>query len=62
MLGEWITQGIVFPVVDKCYPLADAVEAHRYSESRRVRGKLVLIIDEQLATAVVEAAARVDAG
>ena len=34
--------GIVRPVVDRVLPLADAAEAHRYLESRRQFGKVVL--------------------
>ena len=48
-IGAWISSGEVRPVIDRLYPLADAVEAHRYSESRRARGKLVLVVDEKLA-------------
>jgi NADPH:quinone reductase-like Zn-dependent oxidoreductase len=48
-VGAWISEGRVRPVIDRSYPLADASAAHRYSESRRVRGKLVLMVDEHLA-------------
>lgn len=48
-LAEWIVQGKLRPVIDQCYPLAQAAEAQRYSETKRVRGKVVLIVDEVLA-------------
>ena len=48
-IGAWISSGEVRPVIDRLYPLADAATAHRYSESRRARGKLVLVVDEKLA-------------
>ena len=35
--------------MDKSYPILEAAEAHRYSESQRVRGKLILVVDERLA-------------
>ena len=53
-IGAWISAGEVRPVIDRSYPLADAVEAHRRSESRRARGKLVLVVDEKLAAEKVE--------
>lgn len=53
-VGSWISAGKVRPVIDWSYPLSDAAAAHRYSESRRVRGKLVLIVDERLAEASAE--------
>jgi NADPH:quinone reductase-like Zn-dependent oxidoreductase len=53
-IGAWISSGEVRPVIDRSYPLADAVEAHRYSESRRARGKLVLLVDEKLAAEKAE--------
>ncbi|HEV2744412.1 MAG TPA: NAD(P)-dependent alcohol dehydrogenase [Rubrobacter sp.] len=49
-IGAWIEVGEVRPVIERAYPLADAAEAHRRSESRRARGKLVLV-DEELAAA-----------
>jgi NADPH:quinone reductase-like Zn-dependent oxidoreductase len=48
-IGAWISAGEVTPVIERSYPLADAVEAHRRSESRRARGKLILVVDEELA-------------
>jgi len=38
-----LTDGKVRPVVDRTYPLKDAADAHRYIDSRAVRGKVVLI-------------------
>jgi NADPH:quinone reductase-like Zn-dependent oxidoreductase len=49
MLNQWIISGKLRPIIDQCYPLAEAAEAHRYSETKRVRGKLVLLVDEQKA-------------
>jgi len=41
-IAELIETGAVRPPAIKVYPLAQAVEAHRLSESRHFRGKLVL--------------------
>jgi NADPH:quinone reductase-like Zn-dependent oxidoreductase len=48
-LSTWIAADQIRPVIDQCYPLADAIAAQRRSETKRVRGKLVLLVDEQLA-------------
>lgn len=53
-ISAWISAGEVRLVIDRGYSLSEAVEAHRYSESRRVRGKLVLVVDGQLASASAE--------
>jgi NADPH:quinone reductase-like Zn-dependent oxidoreductase len=50
-IGAWIEAGEVRPVIERAYPLSDAAEARRRSESRRSRGKLVLVADEELAAA-----------
>lgn len=39
----WLAEGKIKPFVDRTYPLCDAAEAHRYIESRAVRGKVVLV-------------------
>jgi NADPH:quinone reductase-like Zn-dependent oxidoreductase len=49
-LNTWIEHGQVRAIIEQCYPLASAAEAHRRSETQRVRGKLVLVVDEQLAS------------
>lgn len=41
-IAELVESGAVRPPTIKVYPLAQAVEAHRLSESRHFRGKLVL--------------------
>ena len=50
-VGAWIGAGEVRPVIEHSYPLAEAAAAHRRSESRRARGKLVLVVDGRLAEA-----------
>ena len=47
ILTKWIATDQLRPIIDTYYPLADAVNAHRYSETKRARGKLVLIVDEK---------------
>ena len=49
LVGDWIVSGKVRPIVERSYPLTRAAAAHRHSESRRARGKLVLIVEEHLA-------------
>jgi NADPH:quinone reductase-like Zn-dependent oxidoreductase len=46
---DWLTQqidaGRLRVVVDRSFPLADVAEAHRYMETKRARGKVVLSVD-----------------
>ena len=37
-----VAAGALRPVVDRVYPLAEAAEAHRYLETGRAKGKVVL--------------------
>lgn len=43
-ITKWIENGKLKPIIDKVYPLEDVQEAHRYSETGRVIGKLALSI------------------
>jgi NADPH:quinone reductase-like Zn-dependent oxidoreductase len=46
---DWLRQeidaGSLRVVVDRSFPLADVAEAHRYMETKRARGKVVLEVD-----------------
>jgi NADPH:quinone reductase-like Zn-dependent oxidoreductase len=42
-VGELLASGAVVPVVDRRYPLRDAVDALRHVATRRARGKVVLL-------------------
>lgn len=44
-LASMVSAGAVRPVVDRVYPLCEAAEAHRYSETKRASGKIVLRTD-----------------
>lgn len=44
LITEMIENGKVKPIIDKIYPLKEVREAHCYSETERVVGKLVLSI------------------
>jgi NADPH:quinone reductase-like Zn-dependent oxidoreductase len=44
-LKDLIEAGKYRPVIDRCYPLADAVEATRYVETRQKTGNVVLTIN-----------------
>ena len=50
VVRDWIDEGKIRPVIDQPYPLTQAVDAQKYSESKHVRGKLVLVVDEELAS------------
>jgi NADPH:quinone reductase-like Zn-dependent oxidoreductase len=46
-LTQLINEGKVKAVVSQVYPLSEVVEAHRQSETKHVRGKLVLEIAKE---------------
>lgn len=47
LLKEMLETGKVTPVIDKCYPLNETAAAIRYLETGRVRGKVVVMVQEQ---------------
>ena len=44
-ISGWIAEERLTPVVDRVVPLADAQDAHKYIETKRARGKVVLAVD-----------------
>ena len=44
-LRQQIDAGSLRVVVDRSFPLADAAEAHRFMETKRARGKVILEVD-----------------
>ncbi|HXV91655.1 MAG TPA: NADP-dependent oxidoreductase [Pseudonocardia sp.] len=51
-LAAWAGDGGVRPVVEATFPLVEGATAHVTAEKRRVRGKLVLVVDPELAARV----------
>jgi len=41
-LAQWIDEGRLRPLVDRVWPVEEAADAHRYLETKRARGKVVL--------------------
>ncbi len=42
LLAQLADTGALRPVIDRCYPLADAANAHAYVDTGRKRGSVVL--------------------
>jgi NADPH:quinone reductase-like Zn-dependent oxidoreductase len=43
-LARWIDAGRLRVVIDRVFPLSEAADAHRYIETKRARGKVVLAV------------------
>ncbi len=44
-IADLLESGALRPVTDRTFPLCEAAAAHRYSETKRAQGKIVLVTD-----------------
>jgi NADPH:quinone reductase-like Zn-dependent oxidoreductase len=43
---ELLEEGVVVPVIDKCYPLSETASAFQYLEEEHARGKVVITLEQ----------------
>ncbi len=46
-IREFVESGFIKPVLDKCYPLEEIVEAHRYVEKGHKKGGVAITVNEK---------------
>ena len=45
LLSNWMSAGMLTPVIDKRYPLTETAEAIRYLEQGHARGKVIISVE-----------------
>ena len=45
VMKDLIEEGLVTPVIDRCYPLGETASAIRYLEEGHARGKVVITVE-----------------
>jgi len=61
LLGELAAKGELRPVIDRCYPLVDLAEAHRYVDEGHKRGNVVIALARGGSRSLIEYASEPDA-
>ena len=46
LLGELAAKGVIRPVIDRCYPLEELAEAHRYVDEGHKRGNVAIAVTQ----------------